>query len=170
MSLSKNLKMMARYKAWADALLYQSLAKLSEDELNSPRRIVFGSLLRTLNHLYAMDVVWQAHLLGKRHGYNTRNPESCPPFKELRALAAELDQWYVRYADGSTEPSLNEVVKFEFIGGNPGSMSRGDILLHVVNHSTYHRGHIADMLYEMGSHPPTTDLPVYLRHASAVEL
>jgi uncharacterized damage-inducible protein DinB len=42
-------------------------------------------------------------------------------------------------------------------------MSRSDILLHVVNHTTYHRGHAASILYELHISPPTTDLPVFLR-------
>jgi uncharacterized damage-inducible protein DinB len=54
-------------------------------------------------------------------------------------------------------------VDFEFIGGGRGAMSREDILLHVVNHTTYHRGHVADMLYHLGIFPPATDLPVFLR-------
>jgi uncharacterized damage-inducible protein DinB len=44
-------------------------------------------------------------------------------------------------------------------------MRRGDILLHIANHKTYHRGYVADMLYESGLKPPTMDLPVYLRDA-----
>ena len=44
-------------------------------------------------------------------------------------------------------------------------MRRSDILLHVVNHATYHRGHIAMMMYGMSTSPPTTDLPVFLREA-----
>jgi uncharacterized damage-inducible protein DinB len=39
------------------------------------------------------------------------------------------------------------------------------IVLHVVNHKTYHRGHIADMLFQIPVQPPTTDLPVFLRVA-----
>jgi len=42
-------------------------------------------------------------------------------------------------------------------------MTREAILLHVVNHATYHRGHIADMMYDSSVEPPTTDLPVFLR-------
>jgi uncharacterized damage-inducible protein DinB len=38
--------------------------------------------------------------------------------------------------------------------------------LHVVNHTTYHRGHIAAMMYQMPARPPTTDLPVFLRNAA----
>jgi DinB family len=41
-----------------------------------------------------------------------------------------------------------------------------DILLHVVNHTTYHRGHAADILYNLHIFPPTTDLPVFLREQS----
>lgn len=52
---------------------------------------------------------------------------------------------------------------FEFIGGGRGAMSRRDILLHVVNHATYHRGHVTAMLYQLGIAPPSTDLPVFLR-------
>jgi uncharacterized damage-inducible protein DinB len=37
--------------------------------------------------------------------------------------------------------------------------------LHVVNHSTYHRGFVADHFNQIPSRPPTTDLPVFLRDA-----
>jgi uncharacterized damage-inducible protein DinB len=42
-------------------------------------------------------------------------------------------------------------------------MSRGEIVLHVVNHTTYHRGHIGSIIYQVPAEPPTTDLPVFLR-------
>jgi uncharacterized damage-inducible protein DinB len=42
-------------------------------------------------------------------------------------------------------------------------MHRGEIVLHVVNHTTYHRGHIGAMIYDVPAEPPTTDLPVFLR-------
>jgi len=46
-------------------------------------------------------------------------------------------------------------------------MSRSEILLHVVNHGTYHRGHIADMVCHIPAEPPTTDFPVFLRETAA---
>ena len=42
-------------------------------------------------------------------------------------------------------------------------MTRRDILLHVANHGTYHRGNVASMMYQAGVAPPTTDLPVFLK-------
>jgi len=164
-SAAAPLRMLARYTAWANEVLYQSLAELPESELLKKQSIVFGSMLRTLNHVYAMDLVWQAHLEGRAHGLVSRNPGICPPFTELRGAQSTLDDWYVRYADALTGTAAAEIVDFEFIGGGRGSMSRGDIIMHVINHTTYHRGHIGDMIYQIPAHPPTTDLPVYLRNA-----
>lgn len=158
-----SVQTLTRYKAWADELFLSVVAGLPESELVAPRPIIFGSLIRTLNHSYAMDYVWQANLLGRPHGLTTRNPVDHPPIQDLVASQLKMDTWYVDYADSLSHDQLAEVVKFEFIGGGIGAMSRGDILLHVVNHTTYHRGHVADMLYHLNVFPPTTDLPVFLQ-------
>ena len=164
----KSLQRLARYKAWADRLFYETLADLPESDLLAPRPIYFGSMIRTLHHTYAMDRVWQAHLLGEAHGYASRNPDTHPPFDDLWSRQLEMDAWYVAYADGLDPDKADEIVRFDFIGGGSGAMTRGDILLHVVNHTTYHRGHVADMLYDLSVFPPTTDYPVFLREQAAV--
>lgn len=163
MSSLLHLQMLIRYRAWADRLLYQSLSAVPESGLTAAQPIVFGNLLRTLHHVYCMDQVWKAHLQGKSHGFASRNPEECPAFDELRRGQAEIDDWYVRYAESLDEHVCDETVHFTFIGGGEGVMSRSDILMHVVNHGTYHRGHVAMMMYGLSVPPPTTDLPVYLR-------
>lgn len=163
MSQLQHLKMLSRYSAWANDRLYETLAELPRHELAKPHPIVFGSILRTLNHVYVMDLVWRAHLQGTSHGFTTRNPRECPTFAELRVAQNEIDRWYIEYSDEIHDSGYVEIVNFSFIGGGSGSMSRGDILLHVINHTTYHRGHIGCMIYQVPAEPPTTDLPVYLR-------
>ena len=162
-----SLQLLTRYKAWADDVFLSAVATVPAADLEAPRPIVFGSLIRTLHHSYAMDYVWQSHLLGKPHGLTSRNPEHCPEMERLARLQRDIDQWYVAYADATPEQALEEIVAFEFIGGGHGAMSRRDILLHVVNHTTYHRGHAADMLYHLGVFPPTTDLPVFPKQPAA---
>jgi uncharacterized damage-inducible protein DinB len=160
------VQMLTRYKAWADDLFLSVVSAVPVSELEAPRPIIFGSLIRTLNHSYAMDYVWQSHLLGRPHGLTTRNPEHCPGMEQLATSQREVDKWYVDYANSTSELELSELIEFEFIGGGRGSMTRRDILLHVVNHATYHRGHAADILYNLNIFPPTTDLPVFLRGQS----
>jgi uncharacterized damage-inducible protein DinB len=166
MSALRNIRLMTRYSAWANSLLYLAIGELPEDELTKPRQIVFGNLIRTLNHVYTIDLVFKAHLEGREHGFKTRTPDVRVSFSELQAAQAELDSWYIRYAEEMSDRLGEEVVNFTFIGGGEGSMSRSDILLHVANHTTYHRGHIAAMMYQIPAKPPTTDLPVFLRNAA----
>lgn len=165
MSQILHLQMLMRYRDWADRLLFQSLAGLPEAALTQPQPIIFGSLLRTWHHLQAMDLVWKAHLQGVPHGFTSRNPEHCPTFDALREVQGKLNDWYIQYANALDDQACNETVRFTFIGGGEGTMRRGDILLHVANHATYHRGHVAMMMYGLSGNVPTTDLPVFLREA-----
>jgi uncharacterized damage-inducible protein DinB len=50
-----------------------------------------------------------------------------------------------------------------FIGGGRGKMTRAQILLHIVNHGTYHRGFVSDLMYQILASVPANDLPVFLR-------
>lgn len=163
MSQLHHLQMLTRYRRWADRLLYQSLAAVPEQALSAPQPIIFGSLLRTLHHTYCMDLVWKAHLEGVPHGLTSRNPDHCLAFEALHSAQADMDEWYVRYAASLDEAACDETLRFTFIGGGEGEMRRGEILAHVMNHATYHRGHVAMMMYGLSVPPPTTDLPVFLR-------
>jgi uncharacterized damage-inducible protein DinB len=62
----------------------------------------------------------------------------------------------------------SEITPAGFRQGTSTYVKMRDILLHVVNHTTYHRGHVADMLYHQSMSPPTTDLPVFLREEKSV--
>ena len=154
---------LARYNAWANELIFAAVAALPEGEAIKPRRSVFKNMVHTLNHNYVIDRIFQAHLEGRSHGYTARNTESHPPLAELWRAQRDLDQWYVATYDRLDEARLNEKVRFTFVGGGEGAMTRGEILQHLVNHTSYHRGFVAQMIYDVPARPPTTDLTVYLR-------
>ena len=155
--------MLTRYNAWADKLMFEAVARLPEGEATKPRQSVFKNMAHTLNHIYVIDRVFQAHLLGREHGYTARNTETYPPLAELWQAQREIDEWFVGWSDTLTDSALEEELSFAFIGGGEGVMTRGQMLLHVVNHTTYHRGFVADFFYQVPARPPTTDLTVFLR-------
>lgn len=163
MGALRNIRMLARYTAWANERLFDALASLPEGEAIAPRRTTFGNMLHTMNHVLVVDLIWQAHLEGRPHGFTARNTETTPSLDELRDAQRAMDDWYAAYADTLSAAAHDEVVRFEFVGGGAGAMTRGDILLHVVNHKTYHRGVVADMISQVPSRPPVMDLPVFLR-------
>ena len=161
--MASDARTLTRYNAWANERLFAAVAALPEGEATRPRRSVFKSMVHTLNHNYVIDRIFQAHLEGRSHGYKARNTEEHPPLAELWQAQRELDRWYVETYDGMPESQLNEKIGFQFVGGGEGAMTRGEILQHLVSHTAYHRGFVAQMFFDVPARPPITDLTVYLR-------
>jgi len=159
--------MLTRYNTWANQLIFDAVATLPEGEATKPRASLFKNMVHTLNHNYVIDLIWQAHLEGREHDFTARNTPGHPPLEELRTKQQVIDDWYIAWSDAQSEATLAQAVHFTLIGGNRGVMTRAEILLHIVNHTTYHRGFVADLMYQVpGARPPTTDLPVYLRETA----
>jgi uncharacterized damage-inducible protein DinB len=154
-----------RYKRWADKLIFEAVQALPAEELTRERPTLFKTLLNTLNHIYVVDLVWRAHLEGSSHGISRLSMVLHTKLEDLWKAQRLLDDWYVALGDGLTREAAAEIVEFRFVDGKPGVMSREDMLLHVVNHTTYHRGWVADLFFQIPARPPTTDFPVFLRDA-----
>ena len=161
-------RMLTHYKQWSDQVMFDAVAALPGGEAEKPRTSLFRNMVHTLNHIYVIDRIWQAHLEGRDHGYEARNTRDHPPLADLWRMQQDIDRWYVDWADAQTAATLAETVHYTLIGGNRGAMTRGEILLHVVMHDNYHRGFVADMMFQVtGCRAPTMDLPVYLREGRA---
>ncbi|HEV2603351.1 MAG TPA: DinB family protein [Microvirga sp.] len=162
-STTDTLKRLVRYKAWADELTFTTVMNLPEGEALKPRQTRFGNMVHTLNHVYVVDDIFRHHLEGRRHGYTARNTEATPTLDDLWCAVQEMNRWYIEQVDRWSEEDLAEVMRFTFVGGGEGAMTREEIVLHVVNHGTYHRGFVGDMMYQVPFMPPSNDLPVFLR-------
>lgn len=154
--------MLANYSDWADQLLFDAVAALPEEVVHGPRPTLFGSMIGTLNHNLQVDLIWRAHLLGERHGFTSRRDILHPRLPDLVAAQRETNRWYIDWAGAQDEASLSERLRFAFVSGEAAEMPRGGMFLHVVNHKTYHRGWVAEMMLGAGVAPPQTDLSVYL--------
>jgi uncharacterized damage-inducible protein DinB len=155
-------RLFAQYRFWADRLTYDAVAALPPGEAAKPRPTLFKSMIGTLNHNYLIDLIWQAHLEGRDHGFAARNLVLHAELPALFAAQQAMNRWFIDWSAAQSDASLAETLRFRFIGGAAGAMTRGAILLHVVNHATYHRGWIAEMFFQVPARNPTTDLPVFL--------
>lgn len=169
----QNERMLTRYSTWANETIYAVCAQLPETEHTRARDTVFGTLLRTLGHGYAVGEIFRAHLERRAHGFTARVMPETTHFEALRAMQRELDAWYVDYTDALSEAEAAEPLHFEYIGGGEGVMTRAQMVLHVVNHASFHRGFIVDMLRRKenresgGIAVPATDLTVFIRDHAA---
>ena len=162
---TKTAKMLAQYKAWADKAMSDGVGALPPGEATKERKTLFKTMIGTLNHIYVVDLIWQAHLEGREHGFQARNVVVHPELSALRVAQQQLNGWIIDWAAAQTDASLDEDVRFTFVNGNKAMMKRSEIFLHLVTHGSYHRGWVAEMFFETGARPPQPDLSVFLCEA-----
>lgn len=160
------LAKMLAYKAWANELTFTAIEALPPGEDQAPRATRWESIAYTLSHVLVVDDIFRHHLTGRPHFYSFRNLKERLSVTEIRDRQREMDRWYCKTASTMDEAALATIVMFEFAGGAHGAMTRAEILLHVVNHATYHRGLVSDMMCQIPADIPANDLPVFLRDVS----
>lgn len=154
---------MVHYMAWANDITLNNASQLSRDEIHAPRDTLFKSIAGTFDHILVVEEIFLAHLEGRKHNFTARYRDTPIPFEEITARLREIDAHYIQLARKWSDPELQEVIKFEFVDGGSGEMSREDILLHLVTHSNYHRGFISTLLYPFKLQSKASDYPVFLR-------
>ena len=149
-------------KRWADRGLYdvvsQSFDRLTHEEASI--------MLRILDHIHAVDRIFQHHLQGLPHTFQAPRSEKIPELQALANSAREVDDWYASYVGSLTESDFEQSVDFVFTSGKPARMRRGEIILHVCLHGTYHRGNAGAVLQLKGITPSRDAITDFLEYAT----
>jgi uncharacterized damage-inducible protein DinB len=149
-------------KRWADRGLYEAAAR-NLDQLSEQDTHL---LLRVLDHIHVVDRIFQHHLLGHPHTFQAPRSEALPDFQTLAAGVRAVDDWYAGYASALTKAEVDQPVDFVFTSGKPARMRRGEVLLHVCLHGTYHRGNAGALLQLRGLAPSRDSITDYLEDAA----
>lgn len=158
-----HVQLYTQYKSWADGITYSVAMNLSPQELTKERKSFFGSILATLNHTYIVDDIFRCHLQGVPHGYASRKPTDQILIEELWSKVQVMNALYEEMATNLTDDEKMEIVSFNFVDSGNAAMTREQIFMHVMNHATYHRGHVHDMFYQVPVTPPASDFTVFMK-------
>ncbi len=140
------------HKSWANHELFNLLATIPADA--DTHAAAVNTAIRTLNHIFVVDRIFQSHLQGIPHAYTATNTEATPELGELQFAVAETDAWFENYAGSVTVAQLNTKIPFRFTDGDSGTMTREEMLLHVITHGSYHRGNVGQVLRSIAVAPP----------------
>jgi uncharacterized damage-inducible protein DinB len=140
-------------KSWADRGLYAEVSRNFE-RLGSED---FSLMLRILDHMHVVDRIFQHHLQGLPHSFSAPRSQTIPDFHALAESATETDDWFSSYVSNLAPGELEEPVDFVFTSGKRACMQRGQIVLHVCLHGTYHRGNAGALLQLRGIKPTARD-------------
>ncbi len=154
------------FNGWANRRIIEAVEALTPEQFTKPMGSSFSSVRDTLVHIWAVEWVWLERLEG-------RSPTSFPDAKDFPDLAsmrgrwAEIEKHWLEHVSRLDENELEEEVDYKTLSFGPSRSPRWQMMQHVVNHSSYHRGQVTTMLRQLGAKGITTDLIFFYRERSA---
>jgi uncharacterized damage-inducible protein DinB len=155
-----------QFHRWATQRIVEAARPLSSEAFHKDHGTSFKSIFGTLAHIYQADSTW----FGRIHGNPDSQTMNYPPKSDLAGLTAD---WFV-LLDRAVEWSLklneaqwNDIISYKDSKGNSHQTPLLPIVMHLVNHGSYHRGQVASLLRQSGVTPPSTDLILFYRQAFA---
>jgi len=164
-------KQFAAYNKWANARLYAAALDLPESSYRLHVGVFFGGLHGTLNHLLLTDRLWLKRLTGEGDHPNRLDAILYEDRMELARARIAEDERLITVIEKYDEAALRGLHSYRTTSGMPQSQVLGDILLHLFNHQTHHRGQAHACLSILtGGEPPSLDLLVFQRGGTAPDL
>ncbi len=148
-------------ESWANDLALRSLSSVPDQFRHSG---AYQRAVQLLPHNQLARGLWLARLRGESHGTIA---DWFPAWTEAqtRAECARLDAAWGAYLDSLTDADLPRPCRYASTEGKAYESVVEDIIIHVFNHSTYHRGQLARLVTECGGDRAGTD---YIAHSRRV--
>jgi uncharacterized damage-inducible protein DinB len=155
------LQELFEYNYWARNRQIEACGTLTQEQFLRPMDNSFSSLRDTLAHLVGAEYLWLERWRG-------RSPRAMFAAEEFPTLAAVRERWGTverglrEYLAGLTEEVLTHPLSYVNLKGETWTYPLWQMLFHVVNHQTYHRGQVTTLLRQLGAQPAPTDYLVAL--------
>jgi uncharacterized damage-inducible protein DinB len=148
-----DLRTMLDYHYWARDRLLDALGVLSAEQYNKDLGSSFKSIRETVVHIYAAEWAW----CSRWNGTSPTALLSSEPFPDaasIRQAWSENEARVRAFAEGLGESGITTVIEYKLLNGTSGATPFWQMLQHVVNHASYHRGQVTTMLRQIGAAPP----------------
>ena len=164
MSALAHFQMMARYNRWANARLYTAAAALPDALYRKDIGLFFKSLHGTLNHLLVADRIWMWRMDGAGEAPDRLNAILFEELAALREARQAEDGRILRFIERLSDSGLAAILDYKTTRGVPHRDPLRQVLAHLFNHQTHHRGQAHTALSLLtGAEPPPLDLLVMMR-------
>jgi len=173
----QDIELLYEYHRWANGRVFDAASALTAQQFARSLGGGFPSVRDTLLHIIAGEWIWLQFWKAKTHSVKFVNELeqrrdslfSADLFhtpEAVRKKWKEVEREQVEFLKAISDADLNRMLPHETI-----YMPLVQLMQHVANHSTYHRGQIALMMRQLGSNPAPTDLHIFLveRHSQPKE-
>jgi uncharacterized damage-inducible protein DinB len=154
-----NLLELLEYNRWATNLTVNAVKALTPEQFTQDLGSSFPSVRDTLVHVFTADGAWLGRLEGQ-----TPPRANAADFADLASLLEVWEPVLTRWP--TVVESLGDpgrLIEYKSFAGDPFTNPLGQIVRHIVNHGTYHRGQVATMLRQLGAQAVSSDLISFYR-------
>ena len=158
-----DLQTLVDYHYWARDRLLDAIEPLTAEQWRRDLGGSFKSIHETVAHIYAAEWAWHQRWQG--NSPTALFPaEKLPDVASVRRAWSELEVRVRAFLAGLGEAGITRVFEYRLLNGSEGSSPFWQMLQHVVNHASYHRGQVTTMLRQLGAQPgKSMDLIAYYR-------
>jgi uncharacterized damage-inducible protein DinB len=162
----QDLQTLLDYNYWARDRMYAALEPLTPEQATRDLGGSFGSIHDTVAHIYAAELVWFRRWNGESTALLTGAafPDLASIHRAWVAHEAAMRAFVTSLGDAGVE----RVFEFKMFSGQPTASPFWQMLQHVVNHGSYHRGQITTKLRQLGAQPAkSVDMIAFYRSREA---
>ncbi|HEV2315746.1 MAG TPA: DinB family protein [Candidatus Acidoferrales bacterium] len=159
-----DIQLLYDYNTWANRRVLDACAPLAPAQLTRKLGSSYPSVRDTLTHIMFVEWLW----LERWHGRSPSGPPAgeFPDLASIRARWQEIENDLLKFVRALSARDLERVVHYHNTKGNPFSDRMWQMLQHLVNHGTYHRGQITTLLRQLSATPVATDMIAFYREQS----
>jgi uncharacterized damage-inducible protein DinB len=151
------------YHYWARDIILDAVTEVPRDKFLQPVESSFKSLRDTVAHVYAADLVWYNRWLGLPPSGLVAY-DQFPDATSIRTAWKDLETNVRQYVINLGDAGVNRTYDYKLLSGAPDTAPFWQMLVHVVNHASYHRGQVTTLLRQLGASPPKqTDMIAFFR-------
>lgn len=159
------------YHVWANNKFFERLKELSKDIYDWEIQSVFSSIAETFVHIYTGDTIWlgvmRENSMEEIQASITQAQEKTKnkSLEEMEKLFQHLSEEYQEFLNN--ESDLDKEISPEHPQFGRLDTHLSELVQHVVNHGTYHRGNLTAMIRQQGYTSVSNDYVFYLYEISS---
>jgi uncharacterized damage-inducible protein DinB len=156
------LQQYAAYNTWANKRIVETANQLPQEQINKEIVSSFPSVYRTIMHMMEVENIWweRLNLVEK----TTPSGWFAGDFNELSKKLLQLSQQWHDWIRDANDTNITHVFAYYSFRKEYFKQPVYEMLLHLFNHQTFHRGQLITMFRQLGIDKiPPTDFIVYSR-------
>jgi uncharacterized damage-inducible protein DinB len=169
------------YNRWSNQRLFSTLEKLNPQQLATEVRSSFTTIRETVFHILFAEWLWLKRWQGTSPRASSPDPNvtsatwkalspggiptprELTTIAELKSFGEAIERERQEFLSTLSDSTLQAPLGFKDMTGTPHSQPLVQLLQHVVNHGSYHRGQVATMLRQVGAEPVALDMAFFFR-------